>query len=332
MRAVRLHGPGDLRLHEEAVPVADVGEELVRITAVGLCGSDRHWYREGAIGDARLERPLVLGHEVSGVVESGVRRGMRVVVDPADPCGECATCLAGRTHLCPRIRFLGHGTQDGGLRDFMAWPSRLLHRLPDNLGDGEAVLLEPLGVALHALDLARLNPASTVLVIGCGPIGLLLVQTLRHRGSQNVIAVDVLPHRIEAARRVGARKSWVVEDGHLPGPLASGVEVVFEASGDESAVESAVAAAAAGGQVVLVGIPSDDRTTFSASAARRKELTISIARRMRAEDLARALALAASGKVALAPLVTMSVPLADAQRAFTALSEFAGIKTLVRAD
>src|SRR4051794_40641351 len=176
MRTARLHGPGAIRLTDEPRPVPAPGEWLVEVTSVGVCGSDLHWFGEGGIGDAVVSRPLVLGHEMAGVVRGGPRDGTRVAIDPAIPCGACEPCADGSPNLCPEIVFAGHGSCDGGLRQLIAWPSHRLHTLPGILSDDEGALLEPLGVAIHALDLAHLRIASTVAVVGCGPIGLMLVQ------------------------------------------------------------------------------------------------------------------------------------------------------------
>ncbi|MGH2603768.1 MAG: alcohol dehydrogenase catalytic domain-containing protein, partial [Dehalococcoidia bacterium] len=190
MKALRLHAAGDLRFHEEREPIPEAGEELVRVTAVGLCGSDRHWFAEGGIGDATLDRPLILGHEIAGVVEDGPRRGLRVAVDPADPCQRCETCLSGHANLCPGLRFAGHGETDGGLRTLMAWPRRLLHALPDSIGDAEAALLESLGIAVHAAALGEVQPGMSAGVYGCGPIVLLLLQLLHAIGCRPIVATD----------------------------------------------------------------------------------------------------------------------------------------------
>src|SRR5918994_1525352 len=123
MRVARLHGAEDLRLTDEPPPEVPPESDLVRVTAVGLCGSDLHWYAEGGIGDARLERPLVVGHEMAGVVAEGPRDGERVAIDPAIPCQTCRMCRAGHANLCTEIRFAGHGGCDGGLQEFMAWPA-----------------------------------------------------------------------------------------------------------------------------------------------------------------------------------------------------------------
>jgi len=148
VRSLRLHRVGELRLHEEPEPEPQPGEVLTRVRGVGLCGSDRHWFLEGGIGDAVLRKPLVLGHEFAGVVEEGPRAGERVVLDPAVPCGACPLCHAGQAHLCADVRFAGHGSTDGALRTLVAWPDKLVHALPDAVADEAAPLLEPLGVAL----------------------------------------------------------------------------------------------------------------------------------------------------------------------------------------
>ncbi len=219
------------------------GEVLLRITGVGLCGSDLHWYEEGEIGDARLSRPLVLGHEFGGVIAAGSRAGERVAVDPAYNCGRCGPCLEGLTHLCLVMRFAGHGTTDGARRSLMGWPERLLQSIPDSITDDEAPVLEPLGVALYAIDIASMAPGGRAGVYGCGPIGLLLIQLLRLRGADTVIATDRLEHPVAAARAMGASEAFLVDA--IAGPDVSSVrrhvrehevDIAFEASGSDEAL------------------------------------------------------------------------------------------------
>jgi L-iditol 2-dehydrogenase len=317
VKALRLHGKGDLRLHDEPAPVPGGGEVLLRVAAVGLCGSDRHWFVEGGIGDAVLARPLVLGHEFVGTVESGPRAGERVAVDPAVPCGRCALCLAGKRHLCEAMRFAGHGSTDGALRSLMTWPEPLVHRLPDSLSDSEGALLEPLGVALHALDLGRVRPGMTAGVFGCGSIGLLLVQLLGMVGTTTILATDRLPHRVAAAEALGATHAATAGDR----ALVEGVDVAFEAAGEDEALDEAIEAIRPGGRLVVVGIPAGDRTRFTASTARRKGLTMLLCRRMEPTDLPRAIRLAETQRVALSPLVSERYGLFGAQDAFAALTE-----------
>jgi L-iditol 2-dehydrogenase len=331
MIALRLHDRGDLRLHEEPVPTPGDDEVLVRVTAVGLCGSDLHWFNEGAIGDVVLTQPLVLGHEFVGVIETGVRTDERVALDPAIPCGTCAPCVAGDENLCLACRFAGNSI-DGALRSQLAWPERLAHRLPDSLPDAEASLLEPLGVALHALDLGRVQAGMTAGVYGCGPIGLLLVQLLRRAGVDVLAATDPLPHRIVAAEALGATVAVQTRRAGaeiLPSAAAGGVDVAFEVAGDDDAIATAIDTLRPGGRLVLVGIPTDDRSSFTASTARRKGLTILLCRRMKASDLPRAIELAELGHIELSALVSERYPLSSGSEAFASLSERRALKVVV---
>jgi len=326
VKALRLHRAGDLRLHEEPEPLAADGEVLVRVTAVGLCGSDRHWFVDAGIGDAKLEHPLVLGHEFAGVIASGPRAGERVALDPAAPCRRCDVCRAGLPHLCPAVRFAGHGSTDGALRTSLAWPEDLAHPLPDRIPDAEAALLEPLGVALHALELGHVRSGTRAGVFGCGPLGLLLVQAVEAAGGEIVVATDPLAHRRTAARTAGAAEA--LDPGELS-PSGLDLDVAFETAGTDAALADAIEAARPGGRVVLVGIPDDDRTSFVASAARRKGLTFLLCRRMEPADLPRAIRLAESGGVDLGSLVGERHPLEDWEDAFAALVERRTLKVVV---
>lgn len=330
MKVVRLHAVGDLRVHDEPEPTPEHGEELVRVTAVGLCGSDRHWFTDGGIGDAAISRPIVLGHEVAGVIEGGKRDGVRVALDPAVPCRRCDVCATNREHLCSKLRFAGHGDTDGGLREVMAWPSRLLHSVPDAIGDPESALLEPLGVALHALDLGQVRAAMGAGVYGCGPIGLMLVQLLCMMGCAPIVATDRLAHRVDAALGLGATDGHVVQAGSETAARAlPAVDVAFEAAGDDAALATAVWRTRPGGRVVLVGIPSGDRTEFRASLVRRKELSLLLCRRMTSADLPRAISLASSGRVDLREVVSENFPIERVDDAFDRLVQFRGLKIVV---
>lgn len=314
MKVARLHSVGDVRLHDEPAPTPGSDEALVRVTAVGLCGSDLHWFSEAGIGDARLARPLVLGHEFAGVTETG----QRVAVDPAIPCGVCEFCREGDPNLCLALRFAGHSTDDGGLREWLAWPRRCLFPIPDSLSEADGAMLEPLGVALHAVDLGKVRPGLRVGVFGCGPIGLLVMQVARVAGATDVFVTEPLAHRLDAARQLGA-KEWT------PGQE---VEVAFECAGENGAVEDAIAAAKPGGRVILVGIPGEDRTSFTASIARRKGLTIKLSRRMK-HTYPRAIRLVESGLVDVRSLVTHRFPLEKTADAFAVAQRREGLKVIV---
>ena len=318
MKVIRLHDPNNLRLHDEPVPVPGAGETLVRVKAVGICGSDLHWFGEAGIGDARLEKPLVLGHEFAGVIADGPRKGERVAVDPAVPCNVCEFCLQGNPNLCEHLHFAGHGSEDGALREYLAWPTACLHSLPDSLSDVDGVMLEPLGVAIHTVDLGKLRVGMSVGVFGCGPLGLLVIQVARLAGATEVFVTEPLPHRLEAALGLDARE-W------KPG---QDVDVAFEVAGENAAVETAVAAVKPGGRVILAGIPADDRTSFPASIARRKGLTFKLVRRMKF-TYPRAIQLVESGQVDVRSLVTRTFPLEQAQQAFTIAQRREGLKVII---
>jgi L-iditol 2-dehydrogenase len=323
MTVARLHGVRDMRTHTEAIPAAGAGHELVRITAVGLCGSDLHWFTEAGIGDARLTRPLVPGHEFAGVIEGGPRHGQRVAVDPALPCRRCEMCLSGYRNLCPDVVFAGHGGEDGGLQQFLAWPSWALHPLPEALSAVDGAMLEPLGVALHALDLGHLRIGSTVAVVGAGPIGLLLVQAAR-RAATRVVVVEPLAHRREAALRLGA--DVVLDVDEAADDIAA--DAVFELAGTDAAVEIALRAARPGARVVLGGIPDEDRTSFPASLARRKGLTLVLVRRMN-EAYPRAIRLVEQGLVDVSSIVTHRYPLERVGEAFAVAAGRQGLKVVI---
>lgn len=330
MKVARLHGPGDLRICEEPVPVPGPGQSLVRVTAVGLCGSDLHWYTHGSIGDARLTRPVVPGHEFAGVVVGGALDGRRVAVDPALPCGACELCAEGHPNLCPTVGFAGHGTCDGPLREHLAWRDDRLHLVPDSVSDAGAALLEPLGVAIHTFDLGHVRLGDTVAVVGCGPIGLLLLQVARAGGAGRVVAVEPLEHRRAAALRLGADLVLAPDEAHRSWDRVAptGVNVAFETAGADDGVDQAIEAARPGARVVLAGIPGEDRSSFRASLARRKGLSLVMVRRMK-EVYPRAIGLVEAGLVDVESLVTCRFPLDQADEAFRAAARREGLKVVV---
>ncbi len=329
MKSVRLHGIGDLQLHEEEVPVAGDGEKLIRVKSVGVCGSDLHWFGEGGIGDAKLERPLVLGHEFAGVTSDG----QRVTVDPAIPCGHCEFCDHGHPNLCSHLIFAGHGETDGAMREWITWSERSLFPIPDSLSDDDGAMLEPLGIAIHSVDLGKLKAGMNVGVFGCGPIGLLIIQMARLSGASNIIATDKLPHRLEAAKALGANQVYFADNNSRLNQILAmtrgyGVDVALDAAGSPDAVNDAFAAVRPGGKVILVGIPSDDKTSFNASLARRKGLTIKLVRRMK-HTYPRAIELVSKGLVDVSSIVTHRFPLEQAAEAFRTAQQREGLKIII---
>ncbi len=329
MKTLRLYSTHDLRFNDEPEPSPKQGEALINIKAVGICGSDLHWFQEGNIGDTHLQHPLILGHEVMAITQAG----QRVAVEPSISCEHCEYCLRGDPNLCENLLFAGHGFQDGALCQQMTWPERCLFPIPDRLSDAEATLLEPLGVAMHAVDLAKLQPGMNIGIFGVGPIGLLILQLARLAGVKQIIATDKLPHRLEVAKSFQASSTILAGakndiDEVLAATGGRGVDVAFEVAGDNDAVEAAIACARPGSRVILVGIPSDDRTSFSASTARRKGLTIKLVRRMK-HNFLQAIQLVESGQVELGAMVTHTFPFDQSIKAFELAARREGLKVVI---
>jgi L-iditol 2-dehydrogenase len=335
MKTLRLHAIHDLRLTDDPMPVPSAGETLLKVASVGICGSDAHWYTEGRVGNVTLDKPLILGHEFTAVIADGPNQGQRVAVDPAIPCGKCEWCLEGKPNVCPNIDFAGTGGFDGSLREYLTWPTQNLFPLPENMSNLEGALLEPFGVALHATHLAKIEPGMSVGVYGTGPIGLLAIQIARIAGATRIFATDKIPARLEVAREMGATDTFLADGEEAKQILSAtnrrGVDLGFEAAGDNGAVNTAVVSAKPGGRIVVIGITTDDQTIIPASPARKKGLTVMMCRRM-ANIYPRAIRLVASGQIDLKPLMSFIYPFSEYDRAFKLAEQRAGIKVMIDFD
>jgi L-iditol 2-dehydrogenase len=330
VKVLRLHGVGDLQIHQEAMPVPMDGEVLLRVRAVGVCGSDVHWFNEACIGEEKVVSPGVLGHEFAGEVEGSDRL---VAVDPAINCRACEYCGAGNPNFCSELSFAGNPGQDGAFREFLTWPEYLCHPLPESFIAEDGAMLEPLGVALHAFDLAHAFPGMKIAIIGCGPIGLFLIQLARLTGASQILATDHHDHRLDAAQEMGAtdviRTSGGAEVGEILARTGrDGVDLAIEAAGENDAVEVAIEVARPGSRVVLIGIPSEDRTSFRSSVARRNGLTIKLVRRMK-HTYPRAIELVEKGLIDVRSLVTHRFPLERYSEAFEIASKQEGLKVII---
>jgi L-iditol 2-dehydrogenase len=317
MRVSVLRGPRDVGLEERAVPRAGPREVLVRISSVGVCGSDVHYYEHGRIGSYVVEEPLVLGHEASGTVESvgsEVTRlavGQRVSIEPGVPDMACEQCLAGRYNLCPGMRFHATPPIDGSFAEFVVVHELFAHPVPDTVSDDAAALLEPLSVAIWACSKGGVTAGSRVLVTGAGPIGLLAVQVALCHGATDVIVTDVNRDRLELARGLGATRVVDAADGPLSADPAP--DVLLECSGNDRALLSALDLLAPAGRVVLVGMGGSD-VALPLSLIQERELTVTGTFRY-AHTWPTAIALAASGRVVLDQLVTGHFELDDVEAA-----------------
>ncbi|MCD7442602.1 L-idonate 5-dehydrogenase [Streptomyces lincolnensis] len=267
MRAVVVHGPGDVRIDERDMPVPGPGEVLLALEWGGICGSDIAYWRKGASGTAALAHPMVLGHEVAGRVAGlgdglgdrvggGLGVGQPVTVHPARPVGDgvLPPRIAGRTNLYPRVRYFGSAAfdphTDGGFSEYRTVPADQIRPLPEGVDTEQGALAEPLAVALHAVGRVPELRGRTVLVNGCGPIGSLVVAAARLRGAGTVVAADLSSSSLKVALAMGADDTRDLSRGE---PLPEDVDVGFEASGAPGALGPVLRSTARGGTLVQVG-------------------------------------------------------------------------------
>ncbi len=321
MRVSVLRRAGELAIEERPDPRPGPHEVLVRVASVGVCGSDVHYYEHGGIGSYTVQAPLVLGHEPSGVVAalgSQVTRlavGQRVSIEPGVPDFICAQCLAGRYNLCYDIHFFATPPIDGAFAELVAVHEQFAHPVPDSLSDDAAALLEPLSVALWANRKAAVTAGARVVVTGAGPVGLLAAQVAQALGADDVTITDVNQNRLTLAGRLGVR--WGLDTSATP-LSRSGVEadVLLECSGRPAVMTDAIGVVARAGRVVLVGMGSGE-APLPVSRIQEYELQVTGTFRY-AHTWPTAIALAASGRVALDPLVTGHYSLDQVEEALTA--------------
>lgn len=333
MRAAVLEAPEKLRIQERPVPRPGSGQVLVRVEAVGICGSDVHYYRHGRIGDFVVRSPLVLGHEPAGTVVAlgpGAARhrpGQLVSLEPGVPCARCVQCRHGRYNLCPDVSFYATPPVDGALCEYVAVDEDFAHPVPDTLTAGTAALLEPLSVGVWACRKGRVGPGSRVLVTGAGPIGLIAAQTARAFGAAEVVVTDVVPRRLDLAGQFGAtatvdaRTDRLADTGFSP-------EVLLECSGVAAVADEAMRTVGRAGRAVLVGMGGD---SIPLPLAHVQNFEIEVTGTFRyANTWPTAIALAASGEVGLDRLITHRYGLESAEDALTAAArDHTTVKPLV---
>ncbi len=322
--AVFLRGVRDVRVGPYALREGVPGEALIDVAAVGICGSDLHYYKDGGIGGATVGDGFVPGHEFCGhlcedVPELGLKRGALVAVDPNGACGHCEWCREGCGNLCPNVKFIGAPPFDGAMTNQIWAPRKQLVPLPETMTPLEAAMLEPLGVAIHAVDLANSGLLEPVALLGAGPIGLLILQVLKVAGAGPIDVVEPLEHRRKVALELGARAAFASVADFVAGEGKGGRPLVVEATNSPDGFRGAVAAARIGGRVVLAGIPDGDTYTLPAADARRRGLKIKFVRRM-GDDYPRGIALVAGGRVDVRAVVTHQAPLQEAPALFDALA------------
>lgn len=269
MQAAVMHSPRQIRI--ETVPVPDIApdEVLIKVMAVGICGSDLHYYTHGRIGKYVVEKPIILGHECSGDVAAvgadvtGFKVGDRVAVEPGVTCGRCEACKEGRYNLCPDVQFLATPPVDGAFVQYIKIRQDFVFRIPDSLSYEEAALIEPFSVGIHAAARSKLTPGSTIAIMGMGPVGLMAVVAAKAYGAAEIIVTDLEPLRLDAAKKLGADHVINVAEQDALEEIqrltdGRGVDVAWETAGNPKALQTALGSLRRGGKLAVVGLPAQD--------------------------------------------------------------------------
>ncbi|MBK0417449.1 NAD(P)-dependent alcohol dehydrogenase [Leucobacter sp. CSA1] len=332
MRTSVLLGERSLTIEDRPVPTPAADEVLVRVAAVGVCGSDVHYFRHGRIGDFVVDGPLVLGHELGGTIVavgedvSPERIGNRVAIEPQRPCGKCHECRTGKYNLCPDMEFYATPPIDGAFCEYVTIQSIFAHDVPDEVSDEAAALLEPLSVAITSVRKAGIVPGSNVLIAGAGPIGIITAQTARAFGAAEVIVSDLVAERRERALKYGATR---VLDPRSEDPkdLDVPIDAFIDASGAAPAVQSGIRAVRPAGSAVLVGLGNPEMT-LPVEDIQNREITVTgIFRYTNTWPVA--IQLVARGQVDLDSLVTGKFGLDEVEQALESDTDPDSLKSVV---
>ena len=286
MKAIVCHAPEDLRLDNFETDVLGAHQLQVDVAYGGICGSDLHYYQHGGFGTVRIKEPMVLGHEVSGIVRvvgsavQSFQAGQRIAISPSRPCGQCQYCQKGQHNHCLDMRFFGSAMRfphvQGAFRQTLVIDASQAHRLNDSLSLSLAALAEPLSVGLHAIQRAGSVFGKQVLVTGCGPIGTLLIGALRRAGAARIVAIDIADKPLECARAMGADETINIAkhpEALAPFAVNKGVfDVMFEASGNDRALRSGLDVVAPRGVIVSIGLGGDSTLPLNQLVGKELEL------------------------------------------------------------
>lgn len=326
MKAAVLTGLREMEIRDVPAPAIERDSDvLIRIGAVGICGSDVHNYARGGIGEERVAYPFIPGHEASGTVAAvgpavtRVKPGDRIVVEPAMPCGECDQCLCGRWNTCRKMTFASAPGQSQGLMcEQVVMPETNCFPLPDKVSLQEGAFCEPLSIAVYAVRLSIPMAGASVAVLGAGPIGLSVLLAARAEGARRVYVTDRLNARVEVARRTGADWAGNPDEEDVITAILERepleIDVVFDCCGKPEADRQGIAMLKPGGKLVIVGIPEEDDIALPCHDMRRRELTLVNVRRQR-DCVEPAIELIAGERADVQPLITHRFPLDQAPEA-----------------
>ena len=273
-----------IELGEAPMPKMGPDDVLIKVQSVGVCGSDLHYYRSGAIGDFKVEFPFVLGHEAAGVVEdvgenvTTLKKGDRVCMEPGVPCMKCEECLSGHYNLCRDVRFWATPPYDGVLSEYICHPAAFTFKIPDNMSFTEGALVEPLAIGLHACNMGGVKLGQTVAIMGAGCIGLVTLLAAKAYGATRIIVGDVLDKRLDKARELGAIAVNTKEEDFVAKVMelteGRGADVCIDCAGFSATVDSCLSCAKPAGVVIIVGLGQDRVDGFNTSIMSTKELTV----------------------------------------------------------
>lgn len=311
--AAVMREPKIIAIEDRPRPEPSGREVVVRVEAVGVCGSDTTYFTGGAIGDYVVDGPIILGHEAAGQVTamgpeaSLLRVGDRVAIEPGTPCRDCRECLTGNYHLCASLVFLATPPYDGALVQYLLIDERNLFVIPDDMSYEAAAMAEPLSVGLWACRRAALRPGDDVLVSGAGPVGVLAAQAARAMGAARVVVTDVSPFRLEFAEGLG------FDAHHGDTPVDARFDVLLECSGARGVLADGLARLRPAGRAAVVGMAKGD-VALALSRYNPMEPTISLVNRY-AHTWPTAISLISSGRVDVQSIVTHRFPLVETDRA-----------------
>jgi L-iditol 2-dehydrogenase len=341
MKAAVMHSPYQIAIEE--VPVPELGEHdvLVKVMAVGICGSDLHYYEHGRIGPYVVTKPIILGHECAGIVAAlggsvtEFRVGDRVAVEPGVTCGTCEACKGGRYNLCPHVEFLATPPYDGAFVQYIRMRKDMLFPIPDHLSFEEAALVEPFSVGIHAAKRAGLQAGSTLAIMGVGPVGLTAIAAGQAFGAREIIVSDLEPIRLKVARQLGATHALNAREENVVQRIREltggrGADVVFETAGSPRALQAGLASLRRGGKLAIVGLPAQEEIPLPIPFIADNEIDIyGIFRYV--NTYRQGIAFLSSGRAKVGSIITDRYELADTQLAMERASKHKSsvVKTMI---
>ncbi len=327
--AARLHSAKNLKIEQIEAPTPEAGQVKIRFRAGGICGSDLSYYFKGRSGDFEVKEPFVLGHEFAGeVVELGagvskIALGQRVAVNPSVACNECAFCLAGFPNQCLDMKFMGSASvfphRQGGFREFVCVSASQCFPVPDSVSYAEASMAEPLAVSLHCIRRCGSLVGARLLIIGCGPIGAILLQAARRAGAHHITVIDISSEALAMAKKLGADETYDATDSSLAANWSKNrgtFDVVIEASGSAPGLDTALKAVKARGRVVQMGNLPSGQVPVAANLIMAKEISYIGTFRFTDAEYAAAVEEIASRKIDLTAIMTHRFPMSEIDKAF----------------